>query len=86
MRSQRISYKGEVSEENKELLRLYLNYSARKGLKKRTRENYEYELINFNGQSEYTHERGFSYYAGFNQFDMEQFKSLIKKYLSDGGT
>ena len=47
MRSQRISYKGEVSEENKELLRLYLNYSARKGLKKRTRENYEYELINF---------------------------------------
>lgn len=43
--------------------------------------NDEYELINWKGQSEYTQERGFSYYAGFNVFDEKQFESLIEAYF-----
>ena len=45
-----------------------------------TYENGEYELINWNGQSTYTVERGFNYYAGFSIFDEEPFKLLISKY------
>lgn len=44
--------------------------------------NNEYELINWNGQSEYTIERGLDYYAGFNVFDEQQFEKLIEKYMS----
>lgn len=47
-------------------------------------ENDEYELINWRGQTEYTIERGFRFYAGYNVFDENQFKSLIKKYSSQG--
>ena len=46
-------------------------------------ENGDYELINYNGQSEYTQERGFEMYAGFNVFEIDQFKGLIEKYLSE---
>lgn len=47
-----------------------------------TYQNGDYELIDYNGQSEYTQERGFDYYAGFNVFDEEQFEELIEKYSS----
>jgi hypothetical protein len=47
-----------------------------------TYQNGEYELIDWKGQSEYTQERGFYYYAGFNVFDEEQFEELIEKYSS----
>ena len=47
-----------------------------------TYQNGDYELIDYNGQSEYTQERGFDYYAGFNGFDEEQFEELIEKYSS----
>ena len=45
-------------------------------------QNDEYELINYNGQSEYTAERGLKYYAGYSAFDAQQFKALIEKYAS----
>ena len=40
----------------------------------------EYKLINWNGQSKYTAEKGLIYYAGYNVFDENQFETLIKKY------
>lgn len=43
--------------------------------------NNEYELINWNGQSEYTLKKGLTYYAGYSVFDEYQFEALIKKYL-----
>lgn len=46
-------------------------------------DNDEYELINWQGQSEYTQERGFRYHAGFSVFDEEQFEALIAKYSVD---
>ncbi|MGN0517299.1 MAG: hypothetical protein ACI4II_01080 [Acutalibacteraceae bacterium] len=46
-------------------------------------DNDEYELINWQGQSEYTQERGFRYYVGFSVFDEEQFEALIEKYSVD---
>lgn len=47
-----------------------------------TYKNNDYELINWNGQAEYTLERGFNYYAGFSVFDEEQFNALLNQYLS----
>ena len=46
-------------------------------------ENGDYELINYNGQSEYTQERGLKIYMGYNVFEIDQFKGLIEKYLSE---
>lgn len=43
--------------------------------------NGEYELINWNGQSKYTAEKGFNYYAGYSTFDEQQFESLMAKNL-----
>lgn len=45
--------------------------------------NGEYELINWNGQSEYRIERGLNYYAGYRVFDEQQFEALIKNLLAD---
>ena len=45
-------------------------------------ENDDYELINWNGQSKYSSENGFNYYAGYIVFDEQQFESLIGKFLS----
>lgn len=45
--------------------------------------NGEYELINWNGQSEYRTERGLKYYAGYRVFDEQQFEALIKNFLAD---
>ena len=42
--------------------------------------NGEYELINWNGQSKYTLEKGLTFYAGFIIFDETQFKALVDKY------
>ena len=44
--------------------------------------NGEYELINWNGQSKFTHNRGFNFYAGRDIFDEVKFKALIEKYLA----
>ena len=44
-------------------------------------ENDEYELINWNGQADYTLKRGFRFYRGFSVFDETQFNSLISEYL-----
>ena len=43
-------------------------------------QNGSYGLINWNGQTEYTPEKGLKYYAGYSVFDEDQFKSLISKY------
>lgn len=43
-------------------------------------QNNEYELINWNGQSKYTSEKGLIYYAGYRVFDEDQFETLIEKY------
>ena len=45
--------------------------------------NGEYELINWNGQSEFTSEKGFKYYAGYSIFDEQQFESLIESACAD---
>jgi len=42
--------------------------------------NGDYELINWNGQSRYTSERGFIFYAGYNLFNEEQFLSFLDSY------
>ena len=44
--------------------------------------NGDYELINWNGQSEYRTERGLKYYAGFRVFDEQQFETLIDNTLA----
>lgn len=46
-------------------------------------ENGAYELINWDGQAEYTSKRGFQLYSGFSVFDEVQFDALISKYLPD---
>ncbi len=43
--------------------------------------NGDYELIDWNGQTEYTVKRGLDYYAGFSVFDKNHFPVLIMKYL-----
>ena len=43
--------------------------------------NKDYELINWNGQAEYTTRGGLDYYSGFCVFDESQFSSLIATYL-----
>lgn len=48
-----------------------------------TYENDDYELINWSGQSEYTDDKKFQYYAGFSVFDEKQFETLIEKYSVD---
>lgn len=47
--------------------------------------NGDYELIDCNGQTEYTEKRGLVYYAGFSMFDENQFTALIGKYLAADG-
>ena len=49
-------------------------------------QNGSYGLINWNGQTEYTPEKGLKYYAGYSVFDEDQFKSLISKYAPDSST
>lgn len=44
--------------------------------------NGAYELINWNGQSEYRVDRGFKWYAGFYVFDENEFQRLIEVLLS----
>lgn len=43
-------------------------------------ENNDYELIAWNGQAEYTQERGFRNYVGYRVFDKIQFMTLIMEY------
>lgn len=43
----------------------------------------EYELIDANGQSEYTDERGFHYYSGHHSFNEGEFENLISKYSEE---
>lgn len=43
----------------------------------------EYELINWNGQAEYSLERGFRYYSGYSVFDREQFEALIVSLIDE---
>lgn len=43
--------------------------------------NSEYELINWNGQAEYTCEKGFNFYAGYSVFDKEEFNLFINSFL-----
>lgn len=45
-----------------------------------TYSNGEYELINWNGQADYTHKNGFNFYAGLSVFNEAQFQALITKY------
>lgn len=45
-------------------------------------ENGEYELINWNGQAEYTLKWGFKFHKGFNFFEQKQFETLMNQYLS----
>ena len=44
-------------------------------------DNGEYELINYYGESWFTHERGFQYYKGYYSFDKDQFAELIQTYI-----
>lgn len=46
-------------------------------------ENGEYEWINWNGQSKYTLEKGFCYYAGYRVFDEQPFESLLENILRE---
>lgn len=41
----------------------------------------EYELISWNGQAEYTLDRGFRNYVGYSVFDEEAFSNLINSNL-----
>ena len=47
----------------------------------------DYELINCDGQSKYTLERGYNMYAGHYIFEEEDYEKLLNKYLAygDGG-
>ena len=46
-------------------------------------ENGDYELIDYNGQAEYTQTRGYDHYTGFSIFDKEKCYSLVSDYLSN---
>ena len=43
--------------------------------------NGEYELINWNGQAEYTLQKGFNFYAGYSVFDEKEFEALVGSIL-----
>ncbi len=43
--------------------------------------NGDYELIAYNGKSEYTENKGFNLYAGYRIFNEDEFKNLISSYL-----
>lgn len=49
-------------------------------------QNGEYELIDWNGQAEYTANKGFRNYVGYRTFDEQQFRKLIDNYLVSGGS